>query len=134
MAGLLDLETDAKALATGLGYTVVASWADRPAAWTTQRAYVRITDTEQLQVGSNLLVRTAQVEIRFGRRLAPLQTYQALADQATADLQNATRLDLWTAMASTRQSPVPEVEVTEELEKVGQVIFFAVRARVALEG
>jgi hypothetical protein len=134
MSSLLDLETDAKSLATGLGYTVAASWADRPASWTTDRAYIRTTETEQLPLGSNFLVRTAQVEIRFGRRLQPLQTYQALADQVTADLQNATRLDLWTVLASVRQSPVPEIEVTEEMQKVGQVVFFAVRARVALEG
>jgi hypothetical protein len=134
MSSLIDLTNDAKGLATGLGYSVVASWADRPASWTTDRAYVRVTNSEQLQIGSNLLVRIAQVEIRFGRRLQPLQTYQALADQVVADLQNATRLDLWTNLTSTRQSPVPEIEVTEDLAKVGQVIYFAVRARVALEG
>lgn len=129
----MALEDDVKGLAAGLGYPAADSWADRETPFTGRRSFVRIVTTEQVPVGSNLTVWIAEVDCEFAARLAPLETYEQLHTYAAGAMFNATDLLAWTVLPSVRQSPVPEVEVNREPAKVGQVIVFGVRARVALE-
>lgn len=134
MATLVDLETDAKSFAVVLGYAAADSWADRDVSFVSPRAWVRVAWSEELQQGSNSTLRLAEIEVIFARRLATGQSYQQLEQLLLADLASATVLNNWVSMNSVRQSPRPEVEAADELAKVGQVCFFTIRARVALEG
>lgn len=134
MATLVDLENDVKGLVAAIGFTAAQSWADRDISLTGPRAWIRVAWSEELQLGSNGTLRLAEVEVIFARRLAVGQSYQALEQAALADMVAATTINTWISLASVRQSPLPEVESEDELAKVGQVVSFSIRARVALEG
>jgi len=133
VATVLDLENDSKALAATLGYAVADSWADRESPFSGAKAFVRVVWTEQTQPGSNQILRLAEVEVTFARRLVGVESYQTIHQIVQTDLSRATELDRWSNLASVRVSPRPEIDAEREPEKVGQVVVFSIRARVALE-
>lgn len=133
MATLADLLAQTKTWATGLGYDTSREWADREQPFAGGRAFVRIVSASQVVTGSNQTVALAEVEVTFARRLGPTQSYADLLAAIQPTMAFATLPLQWSGLAAVRTSPVPEIEFERELEKVGQVLVFAVRAQVALE-
>lgn len=133
MATVADLVANVKALAAGLGFDSVPDWADREQPIASTRALVRIASTSEVALGSNSTVRLVEVELTLALRMAaPTSTATWLAAMH-ATMVSSTDVDAWANLAAVRASPLPEVETERELEKVGQVLVFAVRAQVALE-
>lgn len=133
MATIADLVADVKAWASGLGFATDREWADREAPFTGARAWVRVVSTSEVPVGSNLTVSIAEVEVTFARRLGAAESYATALAAIHAAMSAATIVESWSDMASVRMTPAPELEPERELEKVGQVLVFAIRANVALE-
>lgn len=133
MATVADLIANVKTWATGLGYATDREWADREAPFTGARAWVRLVSTSEVTAGSNLTVQLAEVEVTFARRLGAAETYATALGLIHATMAAATIVNSWSAMAAVRMTPAPELEPERELEKVGQVLVFAIRANVALE-
>jgi len=134
MSTLTNLENDVKGLCAALGYSSADSWADRDQHFVGARSFVRVEWSEQVTQGSNLTLRLAEVAVVWARRLAVGETYQTLHQALQVDLAAATVVDTWVALASVRQSPLPEIEAENRIEKIGQVLTFTTRSRVALEG
>ena len=97
---------------------------------------VRVVESEIVNVGSNLQVEVAACETEVFYRAAggsPAQS-QAAADVIQLFLSQVADPTFWTTLASVRETPVPEISFEQELERVGEVYRFTVRAECALEG
>lgn len=133
MATIADLVANVKTWAFGLGYATDREWADREQPFTGSRAWVRVVSASQVLTGSNQTVQLAEVEVTFARRLGAAESYATALAAIHATMASATVVGDWAAMAAVRASPLPELEPERELEKVGQVLAFSIRAQVALE-
>ncbi len=133
MATVADLVAHVKSFATSLGFDSSPDWAERPQPISTTRALVRVVSTSEVALGSNSTLRIVEIELTLALRLVAPTAYSThLATMHTA-MVASTDVDSWANLASVRASPLPEVETERELEKVGQVLAFAIRAQVALE-
>ena len=133
MATVADLVSQVKAFAAGLGFDSAPDWADRPQPVTGTRALVRVVSTSEVAPGSNSTVRLVELELTFALRMSAPTTYATWLGVMHAVMVSSTDVDSWANLAAVRASPLPEVDTERELEKVGQVLVFAVRAQVALE-
>ena len=133
MATVADLVSQVKAFATSLGFTSTPDWADRPQPVTGTVGLVRIVSTSEVALGSNSTVRLVEVELTLALRMASPTSYATHLATMHAAMVNSTDVDSWANLAAVRASPLPEVDTERELEKVGQVLVFAVRANLALE-
>jgi hypothetical protein len=140
VANVGDLYDQAFSIAAALGYDVTSASAfGRPVRIATlggnDLATVYIAATEEVIAGSNVVLRIAEVEVTFAKQAleGSQAAIRAVERNAAIDMQSATETARWTALAAVRQSPVPEVEISRDLERVGRAVVFAVRARVALE-
>lgn len=135
MATLANLEDQVDAALAAAGWTTTLGWAEKPVRVESgaHRAWTQVRRSELVITGSNQSVRTAEVVTTFARRsLAPATDITEAA--ILGDLSAYTDPRWWSALAAVRESPIPEVEVEREPERVGQVLVMALRVRVALEG
>lgn len=133
MATVADLVADVKAFATSLGFDSTPDWADRPQPLTTSRALVRVVSTSEVALGSNSTVRLVEVELTLALRMTSLAARSVWIAAMHLAMVSSTDVDAWANLASVRASPLPELETERELEQVGQVLVFAIRAQLALE-
>lgn len=126
IAGQLVLEASA---------TVLGSWSEPDAgpATGTLTARVRVSQTDEVRVGSNLTVRTAEAVVEVWKRGTNIWALETVEAEINAALESIVALTFWTGIAEVRQTPEPEIEIESEPERIGEVLTFAVRARVALE-
>lgn len=137
MATLEQIEDNARAALVTAGYTAAASWAlPRWPLVSGGNARVRIAKSELLDAGSNVSIRTVDLIVE----IAELATDTTSATYAAAELLVNTRLSeltaaaFWAAVSGVRGSPLPEVEVEDEPERIGRAISFSIRVKMALEG
>lgn len=136
MATLEDIEDNVRTQLNATGYAGDSSWSVVAGPLTaSSRATIKVVQSELLDAGSNVSIRTAEVVVTVRR----LSTSPSAADLATleavvnANLEQLTAASYWSDVTGVRASPLPEVEVEAEPERVGLVISFAIRARIALE-
>lgn len=135
MASIDDLADQVAAWQTSIGFDSTRIWPDRPKPITgSTRGFSRVVSTSQVSIGSNNVVRVVELEVTFARKRAPLESYATILDAMHVALDQATRVSEWINLAAVRQSPLPEIEIERDLEKVGAVLVFSIRAQVALEG
>lgn len=134
MATLDDVVDQVAAWLTSLGVDSTVIWPERPTPISgTSRGWVRVVATSEVAAGSNLTRRLAELEVTIARKVGPAESYATALDWIHVRLDQATRVSEWIALAAVRQSPLPELEIERDVEKVGAVIVFSVRAQVALE-
>jgi len=136
MPTLDAMEENLRTTLTASSYTVRASWSTVEAALgTTPVVRLKIAQTEAADAGSNISIRTAEATVQVSRLATgiasgPLATLEALVN---GYLEELTAPSYWAAVTGVRESPLPEVEIDSEPERIGRVIFFTVRVRFALE-
>jgi hypothetical protein len=116
-------------------YGVRSSWSTPQRVVTGVQTRVRIAHSEAADAGSNVNVRTAEAVIDVARQATAI-TAAALASLevlVNGYLEELTAPSYWAAVTGVRASPLPEVEIDTEPERVGRVITFAIRVRFALE-
>ena len=98
------------------------------------RAAVRVNGSETAQIGSNLSIQIAAVELDLLHRAAGSTATQIAAAEAALALilSSVANETFWMGLAAVRSSPV-EVEVKSDLERVGEVVRYTILARCALE-
>ena len=98
------------------------------------RAAVRVNGSETAQLGSNLSIQIAAIELDLLHRAAGSTATQIAAAEAALALilPSVANETFWTGLAAVRSSPV-EVEVESDLERVGEVVRYTILARCALE-
>ena len=137
MATAANLRDDATTALEAAGYTVqIAS------ARTSQRvtrgskvARISIPAGEIVPYGSNqtVTIQTVDLELIYrgtSTRLSTMETNQETAELLISPVADP---EWWSALASVRGTPIPEVNVESELELVGEVFTATIRAQVALE-
>lgn len=135
MATIDDLADQVAAWLTSLGFDSTRLWADRPTPISGQtRGFARVTSSSEVQLGSNGSLRIVELEVTFARKRGTIESYATVLDGMHIALANATKVSEWVNLAAVRQSPLPEIEIERDLEKVGAVLVFSIRAQVALEG
>ena len=137
MATLENLQDNIATTLTASSYVVRASWGlpDFKLTAATSHARVKITQTELLTTGSNVSIRTAEATIEIARLSAGVESadFDALETLVNGYISDLTDPDYWAGVTGVRQSPLPEVEIESEPERIGLVISFGLRVRVALE-
>jgi hypothetical protein len=139
MATATDLVDQAEAALALLSPSVVALTAGTLAGQRITRssyaAAVRVASNEQTAIGSNLTVDLVSVDVDVLHRAAGSTPAQIAAAEAALALLvvEIARPTFWTALAAARNSPLPDVDVSGELERVGEVLRYTVRASCALE-
>lgn len=135
MASIDDLTDQAAAMLTGLGFDTTVIWPEREKPISgSSRAHVRVVSTSQVARGSNEVVRVVELEVTCARKRVSTEDYATVLDWLMVRLDQVTRINDWSNLAAVRQSPLPEIEIERDVEKVGQVLVFSVRVNVALEG
>lgn len=135
MATLEQLELEvAGALLSEASTLTLVSWSEpAPGAATgSKTARVKIAQTDEAVVGSNLRVRTAEVVIEVWERGTNIWALETIETSINTLLSSIVSVAFWEGIASVRNTPTPELEVESEPERIGEVLTFQVRARVAL--
>ena len=136
MPTLDDIENNIRTRLDATGYAGETSWSVVPGPLDNQsRATVKIAQSELLDAGSNISIRTAEALVQV-RRIATTATAADLATleaSINTNLEQLTAASYWSAVTGVRASPLPEIEVEAEPERAGLVISFTIRARIALE-
>ena len=96
---------------------------------------VAIAATAYLVASSNVTRQTADVVITFSHRALG----SLVSDMATAEavivgyLADYTQITFWSDIVAVAQSPLPEIEVESEPERIGEVVEAQIRAQLVLE-
>jgi hypothetical protein len=130
-----QLETALAALSTAVPVLDSGTLDSQRVERSSYRAMIRIAGVETATAGSNLTVTIATVELDLLHRAAgSTPTDLESAEDALALLVDDVAADsFWTALAAVRSSPV-DVAVESDLERVGEVLRYTIRADCALEG
>ena len=130
-----QLETALGALSTAFPVLDSGTLDSQRVERSSYRAMIRISGVETATAGSNLTITIATVELDLLHRAAgSTPTDLEGAEDALALLVDDVAADsFWTALAAVRSSPV-DVAVESDLERVGEVLRYTIRADCALEG
>ncbi len=136
MPTLEAIEGNIRTALAASSYVVRAAWSLPEARLPTgPNARVKVTQSETLDAGSNVAIRTVEATVQItalaaGIGSAALATTEALVNGYFEEL---TAASYWAAVTGVRASPLPETEVDSEPERVGRCITFTIRVRFALE-
>jgi len=134
-----DLKTDLEAALVALSpsFVILTSGTldSQRVERSTYRAAIRISGVEAASVGSNLTVTIATVEVDLLHRAAGSTPAQLeTAEDALSAIVGSVGADsFWTGLDEVRSSPI-EVSIEGQLDRVGEVVRYTVRAECALEG
>ena len=116
------------------GCLIYTSWSEPPPAATgSKMCRVHIASTEEVFAGSNSSIRTAEVLVEVWKRASNIASMEAMETDINTALDQLIATAFWQAIPEVRNSPLPEVEVDTEVERIGEVLRFILRVRVALE-
>ena len=139
MATIADLQSDLETALGALSTAMPARAAGTADALRIDRsAYasaIRVTSAETVAAGSNLTISLATIEVDLLHRAAGSTPAElgAAEDALALLLPSVAAVSFWANLASVRSSPQPEVDVESDLERIGEVVRYTVRASCALE-
>jgi len=124
-----------------LATAVTASSMNPQSTWSTPEGlvgngewvYGKIADTELLTLSGNLTTRLCSLEVNYFYRFDTVANMETGEDTVNDRLEELTTPSYYSAFAAVRNSPEPEVEVTDPLERVGLTLTFTLTAQLALE-
>lgn len=99
------------------------------------RAMIRINGVETTTIGSNLTVTIATTEVDLLHRAADATPgdLESAEDALALLVDDVAAEAFWSGLAAVRSSPI-DVTVESDLERVGEVVRYTIRADCALEG
>jgi hypothetical protein len=137
MATLADLFGNIDSLMSSAGYSDAGSGRRLETRLPRLGFYyhARLAEASVVDVGSNLAVTVATVDIQVSRRAAgsTLAQIDALENLVRSAMGVFGSASWWQQMASVRETPTPDVSFESEPELIGEVLTFTVRCELALE-
>lgn len=99
-------------------------------------AALRVSSASTVVQGSNLSVDLVELEVDLAHRAAGSSAAQLAAGEAALALllPLVARESFWADLAAVRVSPVPQISIEGDLQRIGETVFYTVRAGCALEG
>lgn len=137
MATIANLRSDLSTWLSGLGYPVSAGGhrLEQYLAPGASRSVIRTVSGERVEVGSNLQINIATLDIEFSIRaatssVADIETAMIVIDALLDDVADPAS---YYALASVRSTPVLELSFSDEISIEGDVSYLTVRIEIALE-